>query len=566
MATETRSDFVVKVEELLKSDDTSEVLKVFNDGKNEAEVKNNSWELIPVVTTFLTGQFASQKSEVFQCCENLINTIARSSNPEEALLQLIEEIEECSDDTKFSSLIKPLYQLILRIPKKRINSLAWGFNSIQSYLNKCELPHNEKLIGKEKLLLDTSDQVLRIVNLYNELLIFYNKLVSELPTDTDECDEQKKLICKFLVDLVGNPLVYLDMEIFDDIKSKARRIAEKIIPKILKVNCDPISLLKLKRNMKNGEVMAPNVLSKASLFYLIYHENIGIEQVPKVYDPLNFFHLSLELVNSLFDSDHYILIEKGLKLAESLLARIQHFKLHYLMLDSEHHSHFCKHLAKVIVYNEVEVLRKSALKIYKKYLTSFETHGFYLLVYNLMSNLNHSGLVGYTITLYKDGLVSEFSKHPNSLSAYFKGQKLMMLIEKFCYLHKNEETDLVEISDQIIASLNLLRYLAIRDKQNITEIWDHFKILQKSYFQNLRKGLDLSRAHYELKIREIKEAPRDKKNPAPELSIVVGGQNLNEMPNMEKLKVLESSLTVFDMIESLLTRLLECIEQNINLK
>lgn len=565
MATETRSYFVVQVEELLKSDDTFEVLKLFNDSKNEAEVKNNSWELIPVITTFLTGHFAAQKSEVFHCCKNLINTIARDSNPEEALLQLIEEIEECSDDTKFSSLIKPLYQLIIRIPKKRINSLAWGFNSIQSYLKKCELPHNEKLIGKEKLLLDTSDQVLRIVHLYNELLIFYNKLVSELPTDTDEFDEQKKLISKFLVNLVGNPLVYLDMEIFDNKKSKARIIAEKIIPKILIVNCDPISLLKLKRNMKDGEVMAPNVLSKASLFYLIYHENIGIEQVPRVYDPLYFFHFSLDLVNSFFDSDHYILVEKGLKLVESLLVHIQGSKLPYLMLDSEHHSHFCKLLAKVIVYNEVEVLRKSALKIYKKYVTSFETHGFYLLVYNLMSNLNHSGLVGYTITLYKESLVSELSNNPNCLSKYFKGHKLMMLLEKFCYLHQNEETDLVEISDQIIACLNLLRFLAIRDKQNITGIWDHFKILQKSYFKDLRKGLDLSRAHYELKIKEIKEESRDKKNPA-KVSIVVGGQNLNEMPNMEKLKVLELSLTVFDMIESLLTRLLECIEQNINLK
>lgn len=121
------------------------------------------------------------------------------------------------------------------------------------------------------------------------------------------------------------------------------------------------------------------------------------------------------------------------------------------------------------------------------------------------------------------------------------------------------------MSDQIIASLNLLRFLAIRDNENITEIWDHFKVLEKTYFNHLRKGLDLSRAHYELKIKEIKEESKGKKNNT-QISIMVGGQNLNEMPTNEKLKVLESSLTVFDMIESLLTRLLECIEQHLNPK
>lgn len=562
MATETRSEFVVKVEELLKCDETVEALKVFSDGKNKSEVKNNSWELIPVITTFLTGHYSSHKPVVYNCCENLIKTIAENSNPEEALLQLIEEIEECSDDIKFLSLLKPLHQIILRIPNKRINSLAWGFNSIQSFLNKCELPQKEKLVGKEKMLLDTNNQVLRIINLYNELLLFY-KLVFKLPID-NESNEQKKVICKFLVDLLGYPLVYLDMEIFNNIKSKTRIIAEKIIQDILKINCDPVSLLKLKSNIKNGELIAPHNLSKASLFYLIFHEHICIQQVIKVYDPLYFFHFSLDLVNSLLESDHFILAEKGLKLADSLLLHVGHLELPYLILDSPHHSHFCKNLAKVIVFNDLEYLRKSALRIYKKYLISFENHGFYLLIYNLMLTLNHSGLIGYTITLYKDNLVSELSKNQSYLSTYFKGQKLMMLLEKFCFLHKNEETDLIEISDQIIASLNLLRFLAIRDKENVTEIWDHFKILEKTYFKYLRLGLDLARAHYELKIKEIKEEPRDKNKLTAEVSLMVAGQNLNEMSKSEKLKVLESSLTVFDMIESLLTRLLECIEQYFN--
>lgn len=565
MAQETRSDFVVKLEGLLKSDDTPEALKVFSDSKNVSEIKNNSWELIPVITTFLTSYYEANKKEVFECCEKLINTVAENSNPEEALLQLIEEIEECTDDIKFLTLIKPLQTIILRIPKKRINSLAWGFNSIQSFLSRCDVPQNEKLVGKQKLLLDKNDRVLRIVNLYNELYFLYEKFISQLPNEPEELDEQKLLICKFLIELLGTPLIYMDMEIFNDVKSKARLITEKVVPNILKMNRDPVSLFKLSSEMKNGEIFTPNIMSTASLFYLIYHEHICVKQIPKVYNALYLFHHSLRLVNTLLDSDHYIVIEKGLKLSVSLLEHVKYVKLPYLMLDSEYHSHFVKALAKIVVYNDVDILRKLALQIYKDYLTRFETKGFYLLVYNLMCTLNHSGLIGFTITLYKDNLLTEFSKN-TGLSEYFKGEKLTTLLKKFCFLHKNEETDLIEVSDQIIASLNLLRFLALRDKANLTEIWDYFKILEKTFLDPLRKGIDLSRAHYELKVKEVKEDIDVKPLDNTEISIVVAGQNLNELTKSEKLSVLQSSLTVFDMLESLLTRLLECIEYYYNKK
>lgn len=564
MEKDTRSAFVLKIEDLLKSDDTLQVLKVFSDSENVSEVKNNSWDLIPVITTFLTTYNEANKPEVFQCCEKLMGIIAEKSNPEEALLQLIEDIEECFDDIKFLTLLQPLQRIILRIPKKKINSLAWGFNSIQSFLIKCEIPENEKLVGKEKLLLDTNTEVLKITKLYNEILFFCDNFISELPNDKQESEEHRSLICKFLVDLLGKPLVYLDMEIFENIKSKARIITEKIIPKILRVNCDPISLVQMKNNMNNAELIVPKPLSIGSLFYLIYHEHILIEKVPKIYDSLYFFHYSLEFVNNLLDCDHNIVVEKGLKLSDTLLKHVQQHKLPYLMLDSECHGHFCRSLAKIIVYNDIQVLRTFALQIYKKYVNSFETHGFYLLIYNLMSDLNHSGLIGYTITLYKDQLASEFVKSNNFITEHFKGQKLLMLLKKFCFLHNSEESDLIELSDQIIAALNLLRFLALRDKENDTDIWDHFKILEKTFFKPLRKGIDLSRAHYELKIKEIKEDPTEKQHHNSEISVIVGGQSLDEMPSSEKLHVLESSLTVFDMLESLLTRLLECIEHHDN--
>lgn len=555
------SDFVKNIQESLKQGNTEYALEAFKDNKNISEVQNNSWDLIPVICAFLTSNSEQQNLEVFKCCEQLINIIADNSNPEEALLQFIEEIEESTDDTKFLTLLKPVQKIIFRIPRKRVNSLAWCLNAIQTYLNKCEAPEDINLVGKEKLLLDSNEDTQRIIKLYSKLLVFYEKFIDRLEIESEDVEERSKIICRFMVQLLGKPLAFLDMEIFNGIKSKARLIAEELLSKIFIFTSDPFLLIEMRFDLENSALIKPNTLGIAVLFYLVYSQEVFIGIVPKVYSPVYFFQNCLHLVTSLLEMNHQICTEKGLALITTLMQHIKCIKLSYLLLDSEDHCKFCMALTKVIIYSQVDLIRKDALNIYQIYINSFELRGFYLLVYNLVSSLNHSGLIGFTITQYKDRLSQEFLNNEKNMSVYFKGPKLLKLLRKFCYLHKNEESDLIELSDQIMATLNLLRYLALRDKNNTTQIWDYFGWLDDIYFNPLRKGIDLSRAHYELKIKELKEETNSGGNKSiSETSITVGGQRLLAMPRSEKLKVLYSSLTAFDMMDSILSRLVECIE------
>lgn len=557
----TYSDFVKNVQESLKQGNTAYALEAFKDNKNSSEIQNNSWDLIPVICAFLTSNYEEKNLDVFKCCKQLIDVIADNSNPEEALLQFIEEIEESTDDTKFLTLLNPVQKIIFRIPRKRVNSLAWCLNAIQTYLNKCEAPEDFHLVGKEKLLLDSNEDTQRIIKLYSELLVFYEKFIDGLEIESEDVQQRSKIICRFLVQLLGKPLVFLDMEIFNGIKSKARLIAENLLSKVFKITSDPFLLIEMRFDLENSALIKPNTLGIAVLFYLVYSQEIFIEIVPKVYCPVYFFQSCLHLVTSLLEINHQICVEKGLALATILMQRIKFIKLSYLLLDSEDHCKFCMALSNVIIYNQVELTRKDALNVYQIYINSFELHGFYLLVYNLVSSINHSGLIGFTITQYKDRLSQEFLNEQN-MSLYFKGSKLLKLLRKFCYLHKNEESDLIELSDQIMATLNLLRYLALRDRNNVTEIWEYFGLLDDIYFKPLRKGIDLSRAHYELKIKELKEEAnsRSGNKSVSETSVTVGGQRLLGMPIGEKLKVLYSSLTAFDVMDSILSRLVECIE------
>lgn len=562
MSGESDCDFVKSVEELLKSGRTTEAISLFYASEHASKVKNNSWDLVPVLSKYsLTyTEDGNRNSEIFKCCKQLLNSIADISNPEEALLQFIEEVEESDNDIKFLMMLDPLRKILLRVPNKKLISLAWGFNAIHNYLKKYPVPESENLEGKEKLLLDNFEETRNINELYKNLIQFYELLKDNFPGD-DKNSEAKKIKLEFLIRLLGRPLVYLDIEIFNAIKNRARISSEILVTQVFQICRDPIALLETNKYNTDGVYKLCD-LGLASLYYQIFVEGICINEIPKVYDSTYFFQSSLHLVTILLKINHQIVIEKGLKLATSLLRHICYKKLSYSLLDSEVHEEFCKALFDIIVYNEVASLRKSGVEIYKTYLSSFETKGFYLLVNNLITNLTHSGLKGYTITLYKDLVYKEFSTKNdlNELSCYVKGNKLLTLLKKFCFLHKKEESDLIELSDEIIATLNLLRYLAIRDSLNETNIWDFFPILEELYFQYLRKGIDMSRAHYKLKIKELHLDDSNKINTDSDVNILVKDKSLSKLTEEEKMQVLNSSLTVFDILDSLLCRLKECIE------
>ncbi|RZC41718.1 Kinetochor Ybp2 domain containing protein, partial [Asbolus verrucosus] len=241
------NNFPNTIAELLKEGNTVNALTLFTDNRNSDEVHNNSWDLVPVVSHYLTAEYETSDIEVFKCCQKLLDIIAENSKPEEVLLQFIEEIETAKDDTKFLMLLKPLEKVLLRVPDKRITSLAWCFNAIRSYIEKLETPEDLNLTGEERLLLDSNEIVNRITYLYTELLSFCETFLEELANvKTGNTLERKQVIGKFLVELVGKPLAFLDMDKYKNTKPTARIIAEKLIEKIFSVVSDPFVFLEMR--------------------------------------------------------------------------------------------------------------------------------------------------------------------------------------------------------------------------------------------------------------------------------------------------------------------------------
>ena len=71
-------------------------------------------------------------------------------------------------------------------------------------------------------------------------------------------------------------------------------------------------------------------------------------------------------------------------------------------------------------------------------------------------------------------------------------------------LKNGAETDLLEVSDEVMASLNFLICVFLRDKTNSLGLMDIVPQIDNDYLKPLNAGLSMSRAHYKLKLDENK--------------------------------------------------------------
>uniref|UniRef100_A0A8C3TP38 Glomulin, FKBP associated protein n=1 Tax=Catharus ustulatus TaxID=91951 RepID=A0A8C3TP38_CATUS len=169
----------------------------------------------------------------------------------------------------------------------------------------------------------------------------------------------------------------------------------------------------------------------------------------------------------------------------------------------------------------------------------------------LLKTSNHAGVEGYIIKNIKDQIHLALTYD----NIWFTGHHLISLLDLVLSLPEGAETDLLQNSDRIMASLNLLRYLVIKDceSDNQTGVWTTLGKIEQNFLKPLRVGLNMSKAHYEAEIKNKKENRKV-------CSVTVSGEKMPAMTTGMQLQVLHSALFTFDLIESVLARVEELIE------
>ena len=391
--------------------------------------------------------------------------------------------------------------------------------------------------------------------------------MNSLSHKLDDYDENemktKSKICIIwsCVQLMAKPLSFMNVcKLANGDNTAAKVITDELL-KILTSHChDPFKLIRL-------EDFYPKILDEDRERQLkLWSFGIGTlffcepENVPLCYDPFYIFSVLMPAMINMLEfvrgtPSHYLRQEKSLKLLKSCLLKLPKHSVPSDALEMKDHTLLMISLQHVIVFHGLESLRKLAFEVYNLYFNVYSqtsAKSLTLMVLQVFEKANHSGLIGHAIGKLKDAVLKD-TRNPQ-----LTGDALKVIVRKFCFLKNGAETDLLEISDEVMASLNFLICLLLRDKSSrIHGLWSMVPELEKNYLKPLGMGLSMSKAHYKLKLDDSNSTKN--KMSQEEVTLMVGGQPLPDMSPDQMKEVLHSALNTFEMIECVLCQLNDII-------
>jgi hypothetical protein len=153
--------------------------------------------------------------------------------------------------------------------------------------------------------------------------------------------------------------------------------------------------------------------------------------------------------------------------------------------------------------------------------------------------------------------MSKIYKDDESTYPSYTPAKLKPLFSKLFHLKHGSQTDLLEISDELIAEINLAYFMICQKHVKCME-----GIELKLWSDQIQEGLKLSKAHWELELNNMKSNKSSvPSGENPEMSISVGSKNLPTMNPDQKKQTIYSALTTLDVMQFNIVPLVNKLEQ-----
>ncbi|KFV85221.1 Glomulin, partial [Struthio camelus australis] len=561
--------FQVAGQKCLEDGYAAQLLEVVQNEKNKVIIKNMGWNLIcPLVRCILVYKQEDDKREH---CLKILDQLVQLCNPKELFLGLLEQIEQTSGEQVCQTvmlLLQPLQTVLFKLQNKKAYSVGLSLAVIMNQLAPLPVPYTKQQIQEDKLgLCQCCNAVVDFVK------PFVNEVVKNMEKSS-ECNdmELKEELLKFCMKSLKYPLLTARLEQLESVEEHPfRRFATEIIDILWNMR-ELIPLVFLHHKGRNlsweNEEFADverkdSADSLACLSYLMFVQYFGMDYFPVVVSPSYLLQCNMTHIEVLLKRTEESVLSKGLDLFESSLLRMEDNSLLHQYLEFSNFITVPQNLVKVMTLCPIEHLRKKSLSILQLFIDKFDAEGKYTLFRCLLKTSNHAGVEGYIIQNIKDQIHLSLTKvHDNS---WFTGHHLISLLDLVLLLPEGAETDLLQNSDRIMASLNLLRYLIIKDSEydNQSGVWTLLAKIEQNFLKPLHVGLNMSKAHYEAEIKNKKENRREAHNSNRVCSVTVSGEKMPAMTTEMQLQVLHSALFTFDLIESVLARVEELIEVKI---
>lgn len=538
----------------------------------------NAWEIVPDLCANFSDERERSNPGLLLPIEEILLLLSETCIPKELLILFVEQIKE-GNDALFRALLLPVQKCLFRITSKRAHSLALVLKGFSEYIETLPLPKQQVLEGRERLLLDLDESVQRIVAILPDFLDFLSPLVVQLSWKAEEEPGQKihhrselkevKDLTACLIHLLSHPLAYLDLShettsISNPVaKSTSRVCAENAIRLLGRLHPDLVKTMFVvlveneRREVKTRRTTFTDleestedadtipVLGLSTLAYLLFSENLLNERIPRVYSTYFMFEFNLPFVLCLLQKSELLVTHKGLSLCAALLRRMtpQTWSANFLECTA------LLELIKSVVFVASSVrsseLNALALQVLVSLLKMFETCGRVKLLHYLLTLTPRGRVTGYIITMLRDEIDDALKdKRPGLFGPSM--EKLLMLVFA---LPNGEKTDLLDNSDRIMGALNLLRFLLLHDgpNENATGIWSLVPLIEQKYFQVLGAGIRLSRAHYELQLKQVRESRSSNQKVAENSK-----EQKTSLTKHEQIRALQLAINTFDMMEGIL--------------
>lgn len=596
--TKVEESFADRVDNLLISNKPLEALALVHDATNYPIIMEKSSDLIKVVVKYLTDENLARNFELHNACEGMLMQIATVGREDSVVIELLDVIAFIESDNTVVSVMKAFQALLLKQSTDCTRAMEWILNGIQQYAMELPLAPNLRrcIDDDEELLLEEEDETKRIISFYIFMRHFYepilNQVIANEPPNGSHFRSngltKRNVLASFIIELYDVPLAYLDLSdpTLDEHKCKngvtqtnlyTRQITVSLMHHLHKLIGNPLQLIGYGQRRKlwpydpDDYYVPPSDVflldakvsctGLAVMFYVLFVENFNVQIIPQIYRTDYLFEMGLYYVNHLLLSSEETLNTKGIRLALKLLKNMNFELLEDDTLDLDIHKIFTKNLIKVLDSTQIRRNSKLGVELLVKYIDRFKTiDAKYFHIQYLLKSTSNNKIRGLLVTIYKNLIAHELDLIDGSLqeemSVYCHGDVLKgMLLNRICILPNNVETDLLQYNDLIMAALNMLRFLLLRDSNNFTQLWDYIDEIDEKYLKTLTTALECTRAHYRIERKRIIE---NSKSP-PNCSVSIIGSEDLQMTTENQLQVLAIGQNAFEIIQDVLSRLKECI-------
>ncbi|XP_021341792.1 glomulin-like [Mizuhopecten yessoensis] len=556
------------------------------------------WEVATELTKHLTAENYEKYTVFFDSCQRCLNYLIRTGNAKELLLALLEQADTFIDDVKWKALLDGIQQTLLKLPSKRYHSLDIALSTIHAHVKSLPEPDDHELEGEENKLLELDPAVQRITDVLLGYLAFLEPFVLEVSLNDPNVNRQKDkhqilMLRRYLLLLLNHPLIFLDLAFCEkEQERKAKGYARECVEKTMKLLCElcpnffktitdclediRLSKLKNKRTVdkkKEGEDDETDIVdnwaeckdegliplpSLACLSYLLLVEGLGQEHFPAIYTHKYILEFNLQFVLLLFQKQESLIVSKGVSLIGVLIRGITPTTFTVEDLDNPNYTKALNCLIQVMIRCPVKETRGQAVQMFSTYIKMFTLPARVHIYEMIFNTCKHAGVIGYSIQLVKDEIDTALKQE--NPDTEFLGLNLKRMLKFVAQLEEGAESDLLESSDRVIPALNLIRYLVLRDplSANRTGLWSYYEDLEKDFFAPLRLALDFSKSHYKLELENFKEGKASvDKGMELGVNISVAGMPMPKVPRSQQIQIVESAINTFDLIDSLLSRIVE---------